>query len=335
MMVGVVDGCKFNKVFVILVAVSASLCLIHVTNDMKGQMLRQRLKPWMLPIAMAGGVLFHSQIAYVGFLTPYLIFAMLLITFCRIDRRDFHLSGMMGWLLVVQLAGAVGIYVALRGLSVDVAQAVFICVLCPTATAAPVVTGMLGGSVTRLVAYSLLSNVTVAIVAPVLLAWIGPGDIDLPAATVSIAVNVGPLILGPLALAFVLKGVAPRIHREIATRQAVSVYIWAVSLFIVGGKSVSFIMAEPVSKAGEIVVMAMAAGVACVGQFAVGRRIGRRYGDAISGAQGLGQKNTVLAIWIALTYLDPISSVGPAAYIAWQNTINSVQLYLKQRRDGL
>ena len=57
------------------------------------------------------------------------------------------------------------------------------------------------------------------------------------------------------------------------------------------------------------------------------------YGDPISGAQGLGQKNTVLAIWLSLTYLNPISSVGPAAYIAWQNTINSIQLYLKQRRD--
>lgn len=299
----------------------------------KGQMLRQRLKPWMLPIAMVGGILFHGQIAYVGFLTPYLIFAMLLITFCRIDRRDFHLSGMMGWLLLVQLAGSVGLYLALRGLSVDVAQAVFICVLCPTATAAPVVTGMLGGSVTRLVAYSLLSNVTIALVAPALLAWIGPGDVDLAAATVSIACNVGPLILGPLVAAFLLKGVMPKIHHEIASRQAVSFYIWAVSLFIVVGKSVSFIMSEPASKVPEIVVMAIAAGLACAGQFLIGRRIGRRYGDPISGAQGLGQKNTVLAIWLALTYLTPISSVGPAAYIAWQNTINSIQLYLKQRRD--
>ena len=55
-------------------------------------------------------------------------------------------------------------------------------------------------------------------------------------------------------------------------------------------------------------------------------------GDKISGAQGLGQKNTVLAIWMAMTYLNPLSSVAPAAYVAWQNTINSWQLYRHQRK---
>ncbi len=71
----------------------------------------------------------------------------------------------------------------------------------------------------------------------------------------------------------------------------------------------------------------------CGLQFYVGRRIGARFGDRISGAQGLGQKNTVLAIWLALTFLNPISSVAPAAYIAWQNTINSLQLYYRQKKE--
>ena len=33
----------------------------------------------------------------------------------------------------------------------------------------------------------------------------------------------------------------------------------------------------------------------------------------------LGQKNTVLAIWMAYTYLNPLSSVGPGSYVLWQN----------------
>ena len=64
-----------------------------------------------------------------------------------------------------------------------------------------------------------------------------------------------------------------------------------------------------------------------------GRRIGRRFGDRVAGAQGLAQKNTVLAIWMSLNFLDPISSVGPASYILWQNTINSAQIYFKTRKD--
>lgn len=37
---------------------------------------------------------------------------------------------------------------------------------------------------------------------------------------------------------------------------------------------------------------------------------------------------------MALTYLHPVSSVAPAAYVAWQNTINSAQLYFKMRREN-
>ncbi|MDE6422428.1 MAG: transporter, partial [Muribaculaceae bacterium] len=64
----------------------------------------------------------------------------------------------------------------------------------------------------------------------------------------------------------------------------------------------------------------------------IGRVIGGRFGDKVSGGQALGQKNTVLAVWIALAYLNPISSIAPAAYIAWQNIINSWQLMRHQRQ---
>ena len=47
----------------------------------------------------------------------------------------------------------------------------------------------------------------------------------------------------------------------------------------------------------------------------------------------MGQKNTILAIWMAQTYLNPLSSIVPAAYVLWQNLINSYQLWRKQRRQ--
>ena len=69
-------------------------------------------------------------------------------------------------------------------------------------------------------------------------------------------------------------------------------------------------------------------------QFITGRRIGRRFRDKVAGAQGLGQKNTILAIWMAQTYLNPISSVAPAFYVVWQNIVNSYQLWLRRRDKG-
>ena len=47
----------------------------------------------------------------------------------------------------------------------------------------------------------------------------------------------------------------------------------------------------------------------------------------VSCAQSLMQKNTVLAIWLAMAYMTPLASVVPAAYIAWQNILNSWQLF--------
>ena len=74
--------------------------------------------------------------------------------------------------------------------------------------------------------------------------------------------------------------------------------------------------------------------VLCAVQFYAGRVVGRHYGDPISGAQGLGQKNTVLAIWVATSYVSALASLAPAAYILWQNIFISWQLYRKTRREA-
>ena len=80
--------------------------------------------------------------------------------------------------------------------------------------------------------------------------------------------------------------------------------------------------------------MALLALLVCGLQFITGRRIGRRFRDKVAGAQGLGQKNTILAIWMAQTYLNPVSSVAPAFYVVWQNIVNSYQLWLRRRDKG-
>lgn len=299
--------------------------------------LRQLLKPWMLPIAMIIGVVFHSAIESVQFIAPYLIFMMLFITFCKVNPRHIRFGNLSWCLLAIQLIGGVGIYFILRPISEDIAQAAFICVFCPTATAAPVITGMLGGSVVSVAVYSIVSNLAVALTAPMLFEYIGgesaTGTISYFQGFVNISAKVAPLIILPLISAFLLRKVMPRLHSAIASRQSLSFYIWAVSLIIVVGRAVGFILSEPRNAIPLMIAIALVALVVCVIQFVIGRRIGRRYGEPVVGAQGLAQKNTVLAIWMALSFLNPISSIGPASYILWQNTINSAQIYFKQRRS--
>ena len=298
---------------------------------MKIKEIQQKLRPWMLPIAMLLGIIFHDSIHTLAFLSPYLIFAMLFITYCRLSLREMRMSRFIWALLAVQIGLGIILYYILRPFDTEIAQSTFICVFCPTATAAPVVTGMLGGSIALVATYSLASNIAVALLAPVLFTMFGA---TAHISMLDIAMRVFPLIVFPLIAAVILDFVSPRLHRAVSSHQSLSFYIWAVSLLIVVGNAVSFVISEPHGMIPEMIAMALLSLVVCVAQFAIGRAIGARLGDKISCAQSLGQKNTVLAIWMALSYFNPITSVGAAAYVGWQNGINSIQLYIKMRKEA-
>lgn len=295
---------------------------------------KSTLKTLMLPIAMVGGAVFYPWMGYVTFLSPYLIFTMLFITYCKLKISDFKPDKFEITLLIVQLLLAFAAYGMIVWWNRTLADGVFICFFIPTATAAPVITSMLGGSISKVATYSLLCNAVVAITGPILFAAIGEHpEMTFMQSFQLILVQVFPLILAPLALALILRYAVPSLHSRIVRMQQLSFYLWAISLFIVVGSCVSFAIKrwEP-SLSVTMLLLAVSALIACLIQFKIGRVIGGRFGDKVSGGQALGQKNTVLAVWIALAYLNPISSIAPAAYIAWQNIINSWQLMRHQRQ---
>lgn len=302
--------------------------------------IKQALRVWMLPIAMVGGILFHNHMGKLSPLSPWLIAAMLFFTYCRLDIKDLHLPHFALPALLIQIVGAWAAYFLLCPFSPILAQAAFICFFCPTATAAPVITGMLGGSIASVASYSLICNLAVALLAPLCFTLINQGPIGAETSflhvVTRISIKVVPLILGPLIAALLLKRISPPIHRQISQHQDVSFYLWAVSLFIIVGNAVSYVVRHLAAYPDEgsiMIATALVSLTVCVVQFGLGRRLGARYNEKISAAQSLGQKNTVLAVWMALTFLNPLSSIGPAAYVAWQNTINSAQLAIKSRRD--
>lgn len=289
---------------------------------------KQQLKNAMLPVAMVGGAVFYKWMGYLTFLSPYLIFLMLFITYCKLEVKDFKPQKEHLALIAVQMTLAAIIYLAVSPLNHTVGEGIFICVFIPTATAAPVITSMLGGSISFVATYSLLCNAIVAIIGPVVLAAIGDNpDMTFVKSSLLICSKVFPLIIGPLAFAMILRYCVPTIHSKIVGHQSISFYLWAVSLFIIVGSCVSFtINTWDDSRILTVIMLVLGSLAACLLQFFIGRKIGGKFKDKVSGGQSLGQKNTVLAVWLALTYLNPIASIAPAAYIAWQNIVNSWQL---------
>ena len=83
----------------------------------------------------------------------------------------------------------------------------------------------------------------------------------------------------------------------------------------------------------QIGVMAL---LVCGFNFGLGYLLGGRT-RAAECSQALGQKNTTLSIYLALTYASPIAALGPTFYVLWHNLWNAWQLYRvseRKRRDG-
>jgi len=297
--------------------------------------LHRNVKTVAMPSAMIVGALLCRPVAALEAwsghtITPGLIFLMLFITFCRVSLRQMRFSMLHVWLLAVQAVLCAAVYFALRPFDPVVAQGALVCVLAPVAMAAVVIAGMLGADVSTVASYSLLSNLAVALAAPGVLTFAGTGVCTFT----QILSRVAPLLLVPFAAAQLCRLVAPRVAGWVGEHGQISFYLWLVSLVIIIGRTTSFIIdLHDVSRLAEA-WLALAALAICLVQFKVGRMLGRRYGDPPAGGQSLGQKNTVLAVWMAQSFLDPICSIAPTAYIVWQNFVNSYQIYKKDRETA-
>lgn len=292
----------------------------------------KKFKPYMMPFAMTLGAMFYQFFASLSALIPYLIFAMLFLTYCKLKLSDIRLSRMHFWLILIQVVGSLTAYLIISPFNTTLAQGVMICILAPTATSAPVITGMLKGNVESLTAYSLLSNLSVAVVAPVFFSLVGTNQSHpFIESFAGIIQPMSLLMLLPLVSALLLRRVSPSFVRKVSLYSGVSFYLWSIALMIVTGITVGFVIQQSDSSYTTEILIALGALVVCLSQFLVGRRIGKKYNDMVAGGQGLGQKNTILAIWMAQTYLNPIASIGPGAYVLWQNLVNSYQVWKKRK----
>lgn len=290
------------------------------------------IKNWMLPIAMLTGSIFYSLFGALSFLTPVLIFSMLLLTFSKLSPKTLRFTPLHCWLLAIQILGSLAVYLALAPFNPIVAQGVMICLLAPTATAAAVITGMLGGDISFVTSFVFASNLGVAVVAPVLFSYVGnTNDMPFVHSFLYICKEVITLLMAPLLVAWAIRFWFPRVQEKVTSLSGLSFYIWALALAIVTGKTVKFLVEQDHPNYDTEIWVGVGSLVICVLQFYVGKKIGSRFGNRIAAGQSLAQKNTILAIWMSHIYLNPIASIGPASYVLWQNTINSYQLWKKRK----
>ncbi|MGL5786887.1 MAG: transporter [Bacteroidales bacterium] len=290
------------------------------------------LRNWMLPIAMFAGIIFYSFFSRLTAVTPYLIFSMLFLTFSKLSPKELKFRKLHFKLLAMQLGMAAAGWLTFACFNTDLANSALICFLAPTATAAAVVTGLLGGSVPFITGYVFLTNAVVAISAPFLFSYIGEmTDLPFHSSVWLICKEVIPLLILPLLSAWAIRFTSPKALNYIQSLHGLSLYIWAFALMIVVGKTVNYLIHQDKPDYLLEILIALISLTTCCLQFALGRWIGGKENETITGGQSLGQKNTILAIWLSHMYINPLVAIAPATYVLWQNCINSYQLWKKRR----
>lgn len=324
----------------------------------------------MLPIAMTTGAsvfLIYDAVPclqrfgpvladIVGLLQPMFIFSMLFLTFCRIEPKDLKPHRWHWWLLLIQggLFSILGViaYLLISALSVErgdwvvLIECAMLCLICPTATAAAVVTRKLGGDVPGITTYIILINLLTAVLVPLIVPLVHPiAEIDFWTAFSMIMAKVFPMLILPCLAAWLVRYLFPKLHRWFLKFPDLAFYIWSLALCLAIAITTKSIMRSDMSLF-MLMMMSLISLICCVLQFGLGRFIGGRYrpriyvpaveerGKAVrktTAGQALGQKNTIFAIWMAYTFMTPESSIVGGFYSIWHNIYNSWQLYRHSR----
>ncbi len=312
------------------------------------------IKNWTLPLAMGLGALTYLVFAFVPALDeasrffapicdaimPMFMFLILFVTFCKVNFRALRPVAWHWWVLLfnfvfVLICMGLVLGFQLTGDSLVLVEAILMCIISPGATAAAVVTQKLGGSLEETTTHTFLSNFVTVLLVPLCFPLLEKGiHISFLPAFFAILYKVAIVLVLPMLLAFIVKHTPAlhRFHMWVISVKDLSYYLWACSLLIVTGTTVKNIVH---AETGIALLMAIAllGLVLCVVQFAVGKYIGHYFHRVIEAGQAMGQKNTAFAIWMAYTFLNPLSSVGPGCYILWQNIINSFEIWQKRKAD--
>ena len=312
------------------------------------------VRRWTLPSAIVTGAVCYGVFAVTpaldeigdrmasvfDVLFPFSVFATLFVTFSKVNfhkmmPRRWHL-----WTALMQmvLVGGCVSVILLTDMDADLRltwEAVLTCVIAPCASAAPVVTGKLGGDINGMTTFTLLSSLLCAVTIPLVFPMVEKAaDVTFVEASLTILEKLAMVMLLPLALGWIVRHYVHSVYRYIMRHPNLGFYCWSVSLAITTGITLKNIVH---SEASGWVLIWIAAGsmLVCLMQFAIGRLIGRWQKEIINCGQGMFQKNTAMAIWVSYMYLNPVASIGAGCYVLWQNIVNSMEISRKMKETGM
>lgn len=283
-----------------------------------------------LVITMIIGALL-PQASVLSFLVQYLLMAMLFNAFLDLEIDTKAIKINVIWVLLANLAVAFIAYKAFLLINEQLALAAFATAIAPTAIASTVIVSFIHGRVDFMVAAVLLTNIIIALVVPVVLPHILGEDSAISTWDVLQPVLITMFV--PLILARIVRRLPQRTQAFTYNVKQYNFPLWLANLFIISAKASAFIRGESSGALDVLVQIALISLLICVVNFALGALLGgREYWQEAS--QALGQKNNSFAIWIALTFINPLTAMGPTFYVLYHNLYNTWQIYRFEKQNN-
>lgn len=266
-----------------------------------------------------------NQGSSLAFLIKYFLMIMLFFPFLSVSLpKDKRVYQHIFLIFSTMLGFAMLLYLTLKGWNSDVATAAFLVAFTPTATASPVIIGLLKKNLDFVVASVVITNILVACCLPFVLPVLLPG-VQQATAVVDILYATMTVVLVPMAAALLVNWVAPDAASRLARLNSLVFAIWLILLYLASSKASSYLL----NYAGSVAVslpIALITLLICGFNFTIGKLIGGT-DYPLEASQALGQKNTLFMTWVALEYFDSIVVIGPVIYIVYQNIYNSWLLH--------
>ncbi len=298
--------------------------------------MKQQLRSISMVLAFIVGGIFYKQFAPFEWWLSIGIAAMLSMTFIGLDVHKLRPVRMHLWLLLsIQVLG-IGSWGLARLAGYPVlAESLYYCAAAPIASASPIIVGLLRGNVEFSTTAMVLSQIVFAFVTPFILPFTVHDQTMgyLPFAGV-VARQIFIVVGVPALIATMLRLIYPPCKTWAAKLKDVSLGIWVCNLLVLTAGGVQRIIQRGYSLHDMWPMMLAAAAVCFVG-FTAGYRLG--YPNLKREcSQGLGQKNTVLTLYLASqSYATPLAYIGPVFYVFCHNMANAIQLWLASREQKL
>jgi BASS family bile acid:Na+ symporter len=311
--------------------------------------LASLIRKWMLPAAIVLGISLYVMYHFSPALHPYgkwlhlaasegqrlVIAALLFFQFVKTSPHDLKLRSWHFKALGIQVGSflllALIVILLQPGPIRMLVECAMLCMICPTASAAGVITDRLGGHLAGTVTYLVIINLAGTFLIPLVIPLVNPSaQMGFWAYVGHLALQVFPVLILPGLLAWLVRYTLPRLQRRLMRWASNSFYIWGVGLTLAMVLSTRALLLSHLGPwaFGGIVVISV---LSCALQFFTGHRMQKDAVDNLTAGQALGQKNTGFLIWLGYNYMTPVTSVAGGLYAIWQNLYNSWELYQKEK----